>query len=274
MPTLAQAIVDGNAANVNPKINFKGFMVGNPFTDPVTNNYGTFTTFWGHQLVGKVVFNEWQKACPLEAARCAEAEVKMEIQVGDLNPYALDFPVCLDSLKAPGRAQRHWLMNFILSKHRKKAIGLKSTDDYDPCVDNYAVTYLNRADVQAAIHAKPTVWAECSNKISYNTSDSQNPMEPYYRNLIAVNQLHILVYSGDDDSVCATEGSQEWIYDLGFPVDQEWKAWTDSDGQVGGYLVVFEGFKFATVHGAGHEVPTYMPARALQLFQNYLNGTW
>jgi len=28
--------------------------------------------------------------------------------------------------------------------------------------------------------------------------------------------LNILVYSGDNDAVCATIGTQNWIYDLGF----------------------------------------------------------
>lgn len=36
MPTLAVAIVNGNKAGINPKINFKGFAVGNPYTDPVS----------------------------------------------------------------------------------------------------------------------------------------------------------------------------------------------------------------------------------------------
>lgn len=28
--------------------------------------------------------------------------------------------------------------------------------------------------------------------------------------------LKVLVYSGDDDGVCGTVGTQEWIWDLGF----------------------------------------------------------
>jgi carboxypeptidase C (cathepsin A) len=275
MPTWAQAIVQGNAAGVNPKINFKGFMVGNPFTDQTSNNYGTFTTFYGHQLVAKPQFDSWQTNCPSNPGKCAQAEAEMELQIGNLNPYALDYPVCLSPSKAKaGRAQRLWLMNYILPEHRKLAMNLTAPGDYDPCVDNYAVRYLNRADVQTAIHAKPAVWTECSTKIVYNTSDSLNPMEPIYKNLIDNYKLHILVYSGDDDSVCATSGSQYWIYNLGYPITKSWATWTDNSGQVGGYLVEFSGFKFVTVHTAGHEVPTYEPERALELFTNYLAGKW
>ena len=44
-------------------------------------------------------------------------------------------------------------------------------------------------------------------------------MMPIYEYLLDPSNdfgLDILMYSGDDDDVCATEGSQQWIYDLGF----------------------------------------------------------
>ena len=47
------------------------------------------------------------------------------------------------------------------------------------------------------------------------------------------------------------------------------------DGQPTGYLTQFTPetkLAFLTVHGAGHEVPTYKPAVALDLFSKYLNG--
>ena len=45
--------------------------------------------------------------------------------------------------------------------------------------------------------------------------------------------------------------------------------------QQAGFLTTFtEGLSFATVHHAGHEVPAYQPERALQLFRNYLDGSF
>ena len=44
--------------------------------------------------------------------------------------------------------------------------------------------------------------------------------------------------------------------------------------QVGGYTEVYKGdLTFATVRGAGHQVPSYQPARALVLIQSFLDGT-
>jgi len=204
----------------------------------------------------------------------------METLVSPLNPYALDYPVCNSPVLAAGRAQRYWFLQHTLPEHRHRVVfGDKKLGDYEPCEDNWVVAYLNRADVQTAIHAKSTVWAECSNTIAYNESDSFNPMEPYYQYLIDGGYgLNILVYSGDDDSVCATSGSQDWIYGLGYSITNQWKAWSYNDdtygSQLGGYIIQFKGFNFCTVHGAGHEVPTYKQQAALEFFKKFLSGVW
>jgi carboxypeptidase C (cathepsin A) len=107
------------------------------------------------------------------------------------------------------------------------------------------------------------------------------PMQKYYPIILnskTHQDLRVLVYSGDDDGVCGTIGTQQWIYDLGFPVDSLWTTW-DVDGQTAGYITTFKTpyekhsrFSFVTVHGAGHEVPTYKPKEALKLFEMYLYG--
>lgn len=182
----------------------------------------------------------------------------------------------------------------------------KGPDDvvtaYEPCTDQYATAYLNRLDVQNSIHvnggaahSNDTVvsWDECSRSIRYNMSDSRTPMMPIYQYLLdPANDfdLKLLVFSGDDDDVCATEGSQEWIYDLGFDTAQDvdgiydlsWHAWHYDDDtfgrQTGGFTVNFNQsqmsgmFAFTTAHGCGHEVPTYKPQLALEIFRSYLSG--
>ncbi len=71
---------------------------------------------------------------------------------------------------------------------------------YDACAQNYATKYLNRKDVQSAIHAKSTVWTDCGGP-DYNYSDSATPMEPYWQWLVENTNLHMTVVSGDDDSL-------------------------------------------------------------------------
>jgi len=275
MPTLAKTIVDQNSMGRNKKINFKGFAVGNPYTDPVSNNYGAMTTFGGHQLISKPLFEAWQRDCPGNPDLCELHEAQIELLVRGLDPYALDYPVC-NSKTALSRAERYRFLSQTLPLHRRR-VALAAP--YDPCVDNYATKYMNRPEVQAALHAKPTTWEECSSKIRYSELDTLDPMEPIYQYLFNGNySLNILVFSGDDDSVCATSGSQAWIWDLRDDVTSDWAQWKYVDdyygSQVAGYFVKFHDFTFATVHSAGHEVPTYKPQAALELFTKYLSGEW
>lgn len=118
-----------------------------------------------------------------------------------------------------GRAQRLWLLKSqLLSRGHTveslKQLGLPVDDSYEPCADDYTTTYLNRADVKAAIHAPLTAkWNSCSNTLSYNSTDSSVvSTAPIYNYLINGGfGLDILVFSGDDDSVCATIGTQDWV---------------------------------------------------------------
>mmetsp|Transcript_41413 Transcript_41413/g.66619 ORF Transcript_41413/g.66619 Transcript_41413/m.66619 type:complete len:104 (-) Transcript_41413:104-415(-) len=101
-------------------------------------------------------------------------------------------------------------------------------------------------------------------------------MEPVYKWLIENGGgLHITIVSGDDDSVCGTLGTQSWIWNMNYTVNAQynWKVWTDSTGQVGGYMVKFDNaFNFITVHSAGHMVPETQPMRSLEAFTMYLKG--
>lgn len=110
--------------------------------------------------------------------------------------------------------------------------------------------------MKEALHVKTDVkWMECSYTINYeHASDSTAPI---YNYLIDGNYgLNILVYSGDDDSICATVGTQDWIWGLGYEVSgQKWQTYTVSE-QTAGYITKWKDTKmaFVTVHGAGHEV--------------------
>jgi carboxypeptidase C (cathepsin A) len=285
MPTLAKQIVDSNAAGGNPKLNFKGFAVGNPYTDPYSGTPAMVDTYWGHQLVPKPSYDSYVEKCVKNIRpnrlECATLQSTILNGVGNLNPYALDYPVCTkdSSRSRSGHAQQLWQLH-----HQLKAVGiepaslrLKSMEEYEPCEDNYMNQYLNRPEVKTALHVKSnTMWMECSYTIHYNTTDRDVvSTAPIYNYLINGGYgLNILVYSGDDDSICATIGTQSWIWNLGYtPAADIWSVYT-VDQQTAGYLTKWENTKlaFLTIHRAGHEVPTYVPAVALDMFKRYLAG--
>jgi len=218
-----------------------------------------------------------------------------------INPYALDYPICHEKYsdkEEEAAIQRAKLEGRRLDKASSQAKKLMNAstaggppflptqDKYRPCDGKHVKRYLNRPDVQEALHVnrKVTKWHECSNDIDYNDDDFEKSLVDLYRELIEKAKQHgieIFIFSGDDDSVCSTAGTQDWIWDLGVSAmaDNLWKSWKVDD-QTAGYVTKFEmggsnaTFTFATVHGAGHEVPAYRPMEALKMFRNVLSGKW
>lgn len=258
--------------------------MGNPFTEFYSGTPAMIETYWDHQLIAAPVWNEFKKECAdaiiPNVTICTPLFYKIYFGVGNINPYALDYPVCLeDSLAKHGRNQRHAFLTHLLGDdHPELMKEILKADEYEPCADDYATDYMNQASVKEAIHVNPDIkWGECSRSIRYKQSDGRNSMVPIYQYLIDGGyDLDILVFSGDDDGVCATVGVQHWIWDLGYKVTGRMYQSYEVAGQMAGYATKWAESKlgFVTVHGAGHEVPTYKPEVALYLWKNYLAGTW
>lgn len=298
MPTLADEIVKYNEQNEN-KLNFKGFAVGNPYTDYYSGVGAEMETYWGKQLLPKPSWDKYVANGCLDAQQqlnnsvCSTFILDFMKKIGNLNPYALDYPVCVSS-------QQTWMTEMIYgiikrdSKDNNDLFSafltvfdaVPSKAEYEPCEDNYAAEYLNKPDVKIALHVKSDIeWEECSRTVKYEYLDKMLPMEHYYNKLldsVSDKDLRILVYSGDDDSVCGTIGTQKWLWNLGYQVktDEYWKVWK-IDGQTAGYITQFDTpfskdprLTFATVHFAGHEVPTYKPKEAFYLFKAYLENDY
>jgi len=136
---------------------------------------------------------------------------------------------------------------------------------------NLVTNYLNRADVQKAIHAKPTKWTECTNQINYQAS-GDNMVVLYNMFFITKPSLKVLIYSGDVDIMtvpfaitdpCVAQMNGSLVY--------EWQPWF-VNGATAGYVEVFQTHTRCTVKGAGHEVPEYQPLTALNMFTRFLQN--
>jgi len=282
MPTLARKI---KSAGDVPQ--FRGIFLGNPLTYMMYRNYGQYGTAWGHQLLPSPLWSKYEQAgCTTTfppSPLCSNITQQMDAILAGFDPYALDFDKC-QTPAATGRHERYVMRNTILKANAAAAGSRLLTQPmpYQPCAEDYLTEYLNRADVQAAVHVAPGAkWSMCSDVVSekYNTTDVNEPMMPVWKELLAGGDLRIMIYSGDDDSVCATLGSQQFVWNLGYPTqqDQKWAPWK-VDGQVAGFMTDFEvptkngngGFSFVTVHGAGHMVPATQPARSFALLKTFL----
>ncbi|KAG6487816.1 hypothetical protein ZIOFF_056423 [Zingiber officinale] len=118
-----------------------------------------------------------------------------------------------------------------------------SIENFDPCTSNYVEAYLNNLEVQKALHANIT-------KLNYTWSGC----------------------SGDIDGVVPVTSTRYSLKKLKLKVKAPWRAWM-LNSEVGGYTVMYDhNLTFATIRGAGHEVPSYQPARALEMIKNFLQG--
>ncbi|XP_051142577.1 serine carboxypeptidase 24-like isoform X2 [Andrographis paniculata] len=273
VPQLAQAILEYNKRyfRSNPIINLKGFIVGNAVMDNYYDNIGTVTYWWTHSIISDKTYKRILKSCDFRtqntSRECDDAmDYAMSYEFGEIDPYSIYTPKCEASSK---RLRQRSL------KFKNNPIHLRFSG-YDPCTERYAEIYYNRPDVQKALHANttgiPYKWTACSDDLLGNWKDSEFSMLPTYKKLIAAG-LRIWVFSGDTDSVVPVTATRFSLRHLNLKVEREWYPWY-SQGQVAGWTEVYKGLTFATVRGAGHEVPLFQPERALTLFRTFLSGKY
>jgi len=192
LPTLAMLLLD--------LPNFKGFAVGNPLTWMPYRDYGQYAAYASRQLIPKPLWDRFVTlGCSLSPnanqSECDGIAATMDAMAANMDPYALDFPICRDSSLASGRTERYFLLKKIGSSDKVQRKTLSGYfPKYKPCIDDYMTQYLNRKDVQKAIHvSKPgsVTWSVCSDAVNeaYNPQDVAAPMMGVYKELIKVQTL-------------------------------------------------------------------------------------
>ncbi|KAG7571954.1 Alpha/Beta hydrolase fold [Arabidopsis suecica] len=235
--------------------------VGNGDIDKHYDRLGSAMYAWSHAMMSDKTYKSILKHCSFTAHKnsnnCNWALYFAFIEFGKVNEYNIYSPSCVHQ-----------------TNQTKFQHGRLLAEEYDPCTENYAEIYYNRPDVQRAMHANltsiPYKWTTCNMVLNKNWKDSEFSMLPIYKELIAAG-LRIWVFSGDTDAVVPVTGTRLALNKLNLPVKTRWYPWY-SEKQVGGWTEVYEGLTFATVRGAGHEVPVLQPERALTLLRSFLAG--
>lgn len=274
VPQLAREIVAYNARAKHP-INIKGFMVGNAVTDNYYDNIGTITYWWSHAMISDKTYKKLLGTCDFRKQKQSNScdslySYAMDQEFGDIDQYNIYAPPCNNSDDTGTVTTRQTLR----LPFRPTNKIFRQISGYDPCTEKYAEIYYNRQDVQRALHANTTKipyrWTACSETLNRNWNDTAVSVLAIYRELIAAG-LRIWVFSGDIDSVVPVTATRFSLAQLRLATKIPWYPWYVKN-QVGGWTEVYEGLTFATVRGAGHEVPLVKPREALQLFRSFLKG--
>ncbi|XP_059448683.1 serine carboxypeptidase-like 34 [Corylus avellana] len=277
VPQLSELIFEKNKkASKENYINFKGFMIGNAAIDDVADQTGMIDYAWDHAVISDRLYHEIKSKCNFSdehPPRSCEFAIYDYFKVYSIiDMYSLYTPKCLDQSNSTGARRRPFIQGVVAPHYLSKFDGWHmKPSGYDPCVSEYTAEYLNRPDVQEALHANVTKisypWTHCSDIIKV-WNDSPASILPTIKKLVD-GGLRIWIYSGDTDGRVPVTSTRYALRKLGLPIIEDWTPWYTSQ-QVGGWRVTYDGLTFVTIRGAGHEVPTFAPKQSLQLITHYL----
>ncbi|KAL5830694.1 hypothetical protein ACOSQ4_016048 [Xanthoceras sorbifolium] len=243
VPQLAFTIILNNDKYYSNRtinnINLKGIAIGNAWIDDATNTAGQVDYLWNIRTYCD--FNQENSS-----QLCTDKYLKIFVEAGNIDFFHIYAAICLNTSLNNGGPPG-------------------SVHDYNPCSDYYVKSYLNLPQVQTALHVKSTKWSPCS---VFNWTDSPTTILPIIKTLMA-SDIRLWIYSGDVDGRVPITSSKYSINSLNLPIKTHWYPWNTND-EVGGYAVRYEGLTLVTVRGAGHLVPSYQPERSLTMISSFL----
>ncbi|ONK58603.1 uncharacterized protein A4U43_C09F14760 [Asparagus officinalis] len=272
IPQLADLMVQFNKRE---KIfNLKGIALGNPVLEFATDFNSRAEFLWSHGLISDSTYHIFTSACNYSryigeyyrdslSPTCEKVVNQVTKETSSfVDKYDVTLDVCISSMLSQSLA--------LSPQHVSERI--------DVCVEDETIDYLNRKDVQKALHAKlrgVSQWTVCSSVLEYNFLNLEIPTISVVGSLVK-SGIPVLVYSGDQDSVIPLTGSRTLVQrlakELGMNTTVPYRVWFEGK-QVGGWTQVYgDMLSFATVRGASHEVPFSQPTRALGLLRAFLAG--
>lgn len=304
VPTLSYEVANGIDAGVKPILNLKGYLVGNGVSDDLYDGNALVPFAHGMGLISDELFEAVNSECNgiyynPTSQNCENKLAKVDAAINDLNIYDILEP-CYHS---PASIIQLKNMNLPLSFRRlgeterplpvRKRIFGRAWPYRAPVREGYVPTWpqilnggnvpctdeevadiwLNNEAVRKALHADSADeagrWDLCTDRISFH--HDAGSMIKYHKNLTS-RGYRALIYSGDHDMCVPFTGSEAWTRSIGYKTIDEWRPWY-TKGQISGYTQGYDhNLTFLTIKGAGHTVPEYKPAEALQFYSGFLAG--
>ncbi|KAL8233982.1 hypothetical protein R6Q59_020082 [Mikania micrantha] len=256
IPQLAELILEYNKTPNVTSINLKAIAIGNPLLDiDISVLAGEY--LWSHGAISdktlmleKTVCNDskylreyihsgWSQGCN-DVFNRVENEVSDDVQRDDLL-----LPKCLST-----PSSQQFKPRGLHSKAHSSVDRIFSTGD--PCLQSRIFTYLNRRDVQDALHANttnlPGHWDFCLGPLVYQEKNLEINIIPVIVDLLKAG-LPIWFYSGDQDSKIPLTQTRLIVNniakELKLTAVTKYRTWYN-EKQVGGLVAVIWGIKRGT----------------------------
>ncbi|KAF7998771.1 hypothetical protein HF325_006836 [Metschnikowia pulcherrima] len=264
IPVFAAEIMD------HPERSFdlKSVMIGNGFTDPLT---------------------QYQYYQPMACGEGGEPSVLMPAQCQNM---ARDIPRCTALIEAcynsgsvfacvPASIYCENAEVGPFAKTGKSAYDMrKECKGSGLCYEElqYIDDYLNTPAVREKLGVEVEAYQSCSNDVFNNFLFTGDNMKPSHQNVAELLELQIpvLIYAGDKDFICNWLGNQAWADKLSWTghemfLQQPTRNWT-VNGTTAGEVKNHKNFTFLRVFGAGHMVPFDQPENALNMVNRWTAG--
>jgi serine carboxypeptidase-like clade I len=270
VPTLAEAILNAEAAGTYTGAKLTGIAVGNGCSGTEVGicgdgSQGTFYE-WSYLIqtpfVDSALKQQVNSACNWTAAalnekfalsaHCVGLLNQASAEISNVNLYDI-YGDCVSGGCAdrtmPKRGKVPAREEYSISSEDGTSRRLARIIPHGPdaCIDSTAASaYLNQADVMTAIHVKDPgfCWGVCNTQPgwSYTSTRTNLPRDTYP---LLVSAIEVLVYNGDWDACVPYTDGQGWTQSLGLPVKKSWHSWayTSASGatnQVAGYATSYE----------------------------------
>ncbi|XP_048545179.1 serine carboxypeptidase-like 13 [Triticum urartu] len=274
VPLIAQYVSEGIEKRQQPHINLKGYLVGNPMTDPKFDRNFQVQAAHGFGIISDQIYEAAMRNCKGDYVNhvnqmCAEVLQTVKSLISEILDAHILYKKCVFSAPKPtndATARKYMLEESI---ELNEAPGRPAID----CLTyGYYLSYfwMNNNMTRDALGVKQgTVdeWVRCKRELPYKF-DMPSSI-PYHLNL-TMRGYRALVYSGDHDLQVPQLSTQAWIRSLNFPIVNDWRAW-HLDGQAAGFTMGYaNNLTFATVKGGGHIAPEYRPEECFVMAERWL----
>ncbi|KAK4775080.1 hypothetical protein SAY86_010015 [Trapa natans] len=236
VPLVVQHILDGNMDGLYPRMNMKGYVLGNPKTDTFLDDNSRVSFANRLTLIPDELYLTANKSCngdfvteQTDNEKCVAAMQTIEELIRDINLQAVTEPYCSLTSPEPSEAIAEWERRRSLSEKSRDLLLSHKMDEAYWC-RNYrhvlAGVWANDKTVQAALNVREGtigLWKMCNGSLSY--TENYLSVVNYHTNFSKSSELRALIYSGDHDMSIPHLATRTWIQSLNMTLMDSWRAW-------------------------------------------------
>ncbi|KAJ9561088.1 hypothetical protein OSB04_006248 [Centaurea solstitialis] len=291
IPIITEELYRGNEEGLEPNVNIKGYMAGNPLTDKAGDVNSRLEYAYHMALISKELFESTRNGCNGEYADadfdnllCMSNIHEVNKRVKDINIQQILDPDCklvktnlFRTVNPRRKGSRRSLRT-----NQIRMIPIQSSANYTFCRGkyyDYATRWANDKKVMKALNVRKgtmDTWLLCNSDMEYKYDLRSTPSYEFnvhstviFHQKLSKRNCRALIFSGDHDMMVPHVGTRNWINSLNLTItDSNWDAWY-VNGQDAGYKTMYAhdnySLAFVTLKGAGHTAPEFMPKECFDM---------